>query len=270
MLPTATILVALALADPPGHKDPPTKAVLAAITERGRSLAGYDAACWHASDAVQAQNPKEGSVVRYIARKTKKGWSVAFGRLDDKRDKFLVTYEANPGQKPDEFLVRAFDPPREETGFLRSAARAIEVVLQDFVEHFRGERRRYNVAVIPAEKSQLWVYLVPAPTKHGVWPLGGDVRYLMSPEGTKIVEKRPLHNSIIENEPPPEGDSQRPVMGMHTHVLDDIPEDTDVFHVLTRKPTVPEMIATQRFVYQVGVDGIIKYVGTTKEVLKTK
>jgi hypothetical protein len=270
MLPAIIILATIALVDPPGHKDPPTKEVLAGITERGRSLAAYDAACWHASDAVQAQHPKEGSFVRYIAHKTTKGWSVAFGRLDDKGDRFLVAYEANPGPKPDEFPVRAFEPPREDTGFLRSAARAIEVVLQDFVKHFRGERRPYNVAVIPAEKGQLWVYLVPAPTKPGVWPLGGDVRYLMSPEGIKIVEKRQLHNSIIENEPPPEGDPQRPVMGMHTHVLDDIPEDTDVFHVLTRKPAVPEMIATERFVYQVGVDGVITYVGTTEEVLKAK
>jgi hypothetical protein len=47
-------------------------------------------------------------------------------------------------------------------------------------------------------------------------------------------------------------------------------EDTDVFHVLTRKPAVPEMIATERFVYQVGVDGVITYVGTTEEVLKAK
>ena len=97
MLATVTVLALLALADPPERKEPPSKQELAAITERGRDLAGYDAAAWHASDAVQAKQPKEGSVVRYIARKTPKGWVVAFGRLDEARDKFLIAYEASQG-----------------------------------------------------------------------------------------------------------------------------------------------------------------------------
>ena len=76
------------------HKEPPSKDELAAITERGRELAGYDAAAWHASDALQMKEPKEGSVVRYIARETDKKWTVAFGRLDEKQEQFLIAYEA--------------------------------------------------------------------------------------------------------------------------------------------------------------------------------
>ena len=72
MLATLTALTVITLFDPPERKEPPTKEELAAITDRGRDLAGYDAAAWHASDAVQAKQPKEGSVVRYIARKIDK------------------------------------------------------------------------------------------------------------------------------------------------------------------------------------------------------
>ena len=43
------------------------------------------------------------------------------------------------------------------------------------------------VAVLPAEKDQFWVYVLPAPTKAGVWPLGGDVRYRISPDGAKVA-----------------------------------------------------------------------------------
>jgi hypothetical protein len=39
-----------------------------------------------------------------------------------------------------------------------------------------------------------------------------------------------------------------------------VPEDTDVFHVLARKPSLPEWIATKSFVYQIQPDGSIKYV----------
>ncbi len=265
----AVALTLAACADPEALKEPPSEAELTAITRRGRDLAGYDAAAWHASDAVMVKEPKPGSVGGYIARKTGKGWVVAFGRLDEKKAKYLIAYEAAQGNRPEEFAVEAFDPPKADTGFFRSAARAIETALKDFTEHFEGEQRPYNVAVLPADKGEFWVYLVPAPTKPGVWPLGGDVRYLMSPDGTKVNRKRQLHRSVIENEPPEDGD-QKQVAGVHTHVLAETPEDTDVFHVLTRKPGVPEMIVTKRFVFQVDPDGSIKFLGKAEDVLKTK
>jgi hypothetical protein len=83
------------------------------------------------------------------------------------------------------------------------------------------------------------------------------------------VSKRQLHKSVIEVEPPKDKDNQQ-VAGIHTHVLDDTPEDTDVFHVLTRKPAVPEMIMTKQFVFQVNPDGSIKYVGKSEDMLKEK
>lgn len=267
MLATVTVFALIALADPPDPKKPPTKDELSAITERGRNLAGYDVAAWHASDALQAKDIKPGSVVRYIARKTDRGWTVAFGRLDQGKDKFLIAYEAVQGKGPDQFDIKEFDPPKEDSDYFRSAAKAIDVALKDFIEHFEGQQRPYNVAVLPAEKGQFWVYLVPAPTKPDVWPLGGDVRYLMSADGTNIRAKRQLHRSVIENEPPKDKDQQQ-VAGIHTHVLDESPEDTDVFHVLSRKPSVPEMILTKQFVFQVDADGAIKYVGKAEEFLK--
>lgn len=267
MLATLTALALIAFADPPEPKKPPTKEELAAITERGRNLAGYDAAAWHASDALQAKDIKPGSVVRYIARKTDRGWAVAFGRLDEGKDRFLIAYEAVPGKDPDTFDIKEFDPPNEDSDFFRSAAKAIDVALKDFIEHFEGRQRPYNAAVLPAEKGQLWVYLVPAPTKPNIWPLGGDVRYLMSADGTKIRAKRPLHRAVIENEPPKDKDQQQ-VAGIHTHVLDETPEDTDVFHVLSRKPAVPELIRTEHFVFMVEPGGGIKYLGKADEVFK--
>jgi hypothetical protein len=118
MLLIVTAIALVVLADAPARKEPPTKEELTAITERGRDLAGYDAAVWHASDALQAKQPKEGSVVRYIARKSDKGWIVAFGRLDGKQEKFLIAYEATQGDKPDVFGVKEMTPVERGHGVL--------------------------------------------------------------------------------------------------------------------------------------------------------
>lgn len=240
---------------------PASKAELAAITERGRQLAEYDVAAWHATDAVLAMKPAEGSVARYVAKKTDGGWAVAFGRFSESRDKFLVAYEANQGATPREFTAKKHDPLKEDAGFYFSAAKAIDTALADF----RGENRPYNVAVLPAKSNQVYVYVVPAQTKQNVYPLGGDVRYLISPGDSKIVEKRQLHKAIIEFE-----SVGSAAAGFHVAVLDEVPEDTDVFHVLSRKPSVPHLIATRKYVYQIEVDGTIKYLGEAEKILGGK
>jgi hypothetical protein len=148
----------------------------------------------------------------------------------------------------------------QDTGFFLAAAKALETALHDF----RGPDRPYNAAVLPAPLGQLYVYMVPAQTENGVYPLGADVRYLISSDGGAIVEKRQLHKGIIPNGGPiPAGATQ--VGGVHSHVLSNVPEDTDVFHVLTRKPSMPETIVTQIAIYEVSVDGSIKIVQRMKK-----
>lgn len=242
------------------RNSPGSNAELAEITERGRALAAYDVAAWHATDAVQAMSPAEGSVARYVAKKTDNGWTVMFGRFNEKRDKFLIVYEATQGASPVEFNVKKYDPPKEDTGFYFFGAKAIETAIADF----KGENRPYNAVILPALSDQMYVYIVPAQTKNGIYPLGGDVRYLISKDGSKIIGKRQLHKTILEFQV-----TENTEAGFHTAVLDDIPEDTDVFYVLSRKPSVPEWIATQKYVYIIKPDGTIQYLMTTEAFQKT-
>jgi len=81
--------------------------------------------------------------------------------------------------------------------FILRQRTAIETALQDF----RGEQRPYYVAVLPAPSERLYVYVLPAQTKAGVSPLGGDVRYLITADDRRIAEKQQLHKSIIEISP---------------------------------------------------------------------
>ena len=224
---------------------------LAAITERGRLLHEYDQAAWHASDAVQMANPKNVEGQRYIARKENGKWTVLFGKLNEDRSRFGISYEADEQATLRQFAVRQEPVERQDEGFFLYAARAIEAAMKDF----GASNRHYNVAVLPAPADQLYVYLYPAQTKARVYPLGGDVRYLMSADGTKILEKRQMHKTIIETA---SQSGKKSVAGFHTHVLSDQPEDTDVFHVLTQDPPLPEMVVTPHFTYQVKTDGTIQ------------
>lgn len=233
-----------------GASSKPSTAELAAITTRGRLLAEYDTAAWHATDAVLATTPKEKSSGRYIGHKTDSGWVVDFGRLSASGDKFLVAHEAI--QAGEQYTVRSFDPAREDVGWNLAAAKAIETAMQDF----QGANCPYNVAALPAEGQGIYVYLYPAQVKEGVYPLGADVRYQISPDGTKITEKRQMHKSIIETAPA--STDMKVEAGYHTHVLSDVPEDTDVLLVLTRRPRVPEFVGTtSKYVYTIGIDGNI-------------
>jgi hypothetical protein len=243
------------------RSSPPTESELKEITERGRQLAAYEVAMVQATAAVAALKPPEGSIVSFIARKTDIGWQVVFGRIGENKDKFLITYEAIqvPGLS---FVAKKYKKPKEDTAFYLFAATAMDTAVLDFV----GEKRPYSVAVLPGPSEQLYVYIIPTVVKPGVYPLGGDARYLMSKDGTKIVEKRYLHKSVIEFTSPV--NPQQTGAGFHTAVLDDIPEDTDVYHVLSRKPSVPEWVATNQYVFQIDPDGSIKYVTTRDQFLK--
>lgn len=227
------------------------EADLASISERGILLAGYDAAASHATDAIMALHPPEGTVNRYIARKSPRGWIVAFGRLNPTKDKFLVAYEAIQTEIPFRFEIRKYEPFRQDDGFNLAAVRGAETALKAF----RGVEHPYNIAVLPAKPQGLFVYIYPAQVKAGVYPFGADVRFRMSADGTAIIAMRQLHKTLIESIP---GDSPGKFAGgYHVHILSDQPEDTDVLLVLSRKPRTPESVVAGSHLFRISENGLI-------------
>jgi hypothetical protein len=81
------------------------------------------------------------------------------------------------------------------------------------------------------------------------------VRYHVSPDGTKITEKRQMHKTIIESVTARTDITVK--VGYHSHVLSEVPEDTDVFLVLTRKPQVPEVVVAGAYMFTIDVNGKI-------------
>ena len=231
-----------------------SSADLKATTARGRLLAEYDVAAWHATDAVEALKPDHAAAPIYLAHKVGGKWEVAFGRMSPKEDSFLVVYRAAEGATPDAFTAKTVAPPAEDRGFYFDAARAIQTATKDF----GNPGRPYNHYVLPSENGQLYVYFLPAQTAQGVYPLGGDVRYTVTLDGSTIANKRQMHKTIIEKKNSlPEG--QQLAAGYHTHVLNNAIEDSDVFHVLTRLPSIPEIVGTaDKHMYEIQTDGSIQ------------
>jgi hypothetical protein len=227
----------------------PTAADLQAITARGKLLAEYDVAAWHATDVVQDLKPEKGATRYYIASKTDRGWVVVFGRLNDAHDKFLTVYQASEGTKPEFFTAKEFDPPQESADFYLYAAKAFGAALKDL----GAVNRPYNAYAIPSENGQLYVYLLPAPTDERPHPLGGDVRYTFTADGTTMLVKRQMHKTVLDTTY-----GEKTVAGYHVHVLTLSPEDSDVFFVLSRKPRIPEYVGTQdKKIYVIQTDGTI-------------
>lgn len=223
--------------------------LLAGITARGRELAAYDVAAWHATDAVEALPGKRSPINAFIARTDSNGrWVVSFGLLTEARDTFYRAYEAIQGDTPEQFSVKVHSLPEPMTGYERAAAAALRLG----IDTFGTVQRPYNAYVIPAPGGEWWVYLLPAQTQWGVYPHGGDVRYRVSPDGATILETHRMHNTVIDRQMP---DSA--VSGMHTAVVDTLPEDSDVFLVLSRAPRKPEYVVSDCCIYAVQLDGRI-------------
>jgi hypothetical protein len=239
---------------------PPSTDSLDAISRRGRTIAEVDHVTWLGAGAMTSLVSAPDSVRRLIARRTNGGWEVAAGALSDDQSAYLIAELATPGMQANQWASSLFEPARPDTDYFAHAARAIEASLTMFRP---VERRLYIATVVPAEDGPWWlVYLYPAPTTAGVWPRGGDMRFRVSADGRVVTEARRLHETIAEysvrtarSATAKAGEGQPAVSG-------NVPEDTDVLHVIQRRPALPELMTAGRFQYRIDVDGSIRLLGT--------
>ena len=251
-------MVSAALARGAGAQNAATQQQLDEISARGRALAGYQHAAWTASMQLLATNPDPWQVQRYVAYHADSGWVVAFGRVNAERDTFYVSHIAIPaavnGQRVDStFEFQTFGAPGPDTDYLVRAARAMDVATMTL----GVTARAYSAAAIPNEKGEWLVYLTPSADAANVWPLGDDVRYRVSPDGLRVLETHRMHVGMVEASRGMGGGDARLVAKGSGKALRDLPEDTDVFHVLMNRPATAEVVVTPRHRYRIDVDGSI-------------
>jgi len=236
----------------------PTADSLAAITRRGQAIAQYDRIAWLATGAMTLPLSQQDGIRRLIAHRTDRGWEVALGQLSETGTEFLVSTIATPGMQKT-WASQPFDPPLPDTGYFARAGRAIEAALVMF---HPVVRRPYIATVIPAADGPWWwVYVYPSPLQEGIWPRGGDMRFRVSADGRVITESRRLHEEITEYSVRTARMTASTADGQSI-VTGNTPEDTDVFHILQRRPALPELITAGKYRYRIDVDGRITMLGT--------
>lgn len=235
------------------HASAPSMDSLAAITRRGRTLALTDSVARLGRDAMTSLPVPDDSIVRLIVRRSEHGWEVAAGRLSDDQRIFLITEISTPGIEPNRWAATIFEDPAVDTGYFANAARAIETSISMFR---RSSSHLYMAMAIPAEERPWWlVYLFPASGGNGVWPRGGDMRFRVSADGRVITESRRLHESVREYSV---RTGRSGAAAGVPFVIGDTPEETDVLHVMQRRPALPEIMRAGPFRYRIDVDGTIR------------
>ena len=249
-----TAMAAKPTASGPAAAVLPSRDSLAAISRRGRALAVHDSIAWLGADAMTSLSLPPDSIRRLIVRRTDVGWEVAAGVLSDDGAAYLLAELATPGIQA-AWASRLFEPPQPDTAYFARAARAIETSIEMFN---RPAARPYIATAIPADDGPWWlVYLYPAPLVSGSWPRGGDMRFRVSADGRIVTESRKLHESITEYDVR----TARPASALFDReslVSGDTPEDTDVFHVLQRRPAIPELMLAGKYRYRIDVDGTVR------------
>jgi hypothetical protein len=230
----------------PGESPAGSKVDFAGITARGRALYAYDQAAWRGTDAIFALKPDTKGLAHYICTETPSGWVVVFPMWNAAHDQLVVMYEAR--EKDGKFVARKLDEPAPADSEQVAKERALELAIAEFPK----PNRPYNTAILPRPDGNFFVYLYPGQTRKNVWPIGGDLRYVISADGKTVVERRRLHNAILDMET---RTSQKG--GYHTHAITDVPEDTDVLYVLNRRPSMPEFVGTAKQIFEIDKDGNI-------------
>jgi hypothetical protein len=241
----------------------PEQSMLDEISRRGKLLFDYDKYCAVCTDVLLAKaKPEPGRAPMYIGMQLPSGdWNFAFGKLNEGKTEFEIAYSVSMG--PEKLpVLKTHEKPVVDTDAFLKRARAID----SCAVKTKRTAASMNYAVLPASEGSFWVYFYPATSEPHVYLLGGDVRYLVSPDGKQVTETRQMHKSILSW--PNRGDNaaasapQELKAGVHSAIVDDRPEDTDVMHVLMRVPRVPEFVGTKNWIYVIETNGSIKLFST--------
>ena len=163
--------------------EPPSDTALAGITARGRLLAAYDVAAWHATDGILALKPTESDLnVSVALRAPDARWTVLVGRVPATKDTFFIRYRATQGEADTAFIVQRYSEGQVLGGLELELAAAVLTAKEDFGDF----QRPYNTYALPATPSGVWVYLCRRKPVRTSSLMVGTFGTILSPEGEQF------------------------------------------------------------------------------------
>jgi hypothetical protein len=191
----------------------------------------------------------------WVTLPTSEGWRVLFVGAPGGTLAALYEVSLEQGAQPEARQIQPAEALDAET-------RARYLAAQSAARHkFKPCSDRHNPVVLPAAllDEQGWlVYLLARSKRPKLLIAGGHQRFIVSADGSAVVEHRPLSKSCLElplDDAPRGG---RVASVMLTHIVQDTPSEAHVF--LSLLHGIPIYVATRRGVWHVSPEGI-EYAG---------
>ena len=204
---------------------------IADAASRGRLIHEFDRAAWVSSDALMAAVPKDqlSGVGGYVVEASE-------------AQSLRVTYYRGSAAAAQAFFVadvRGGKVVRKEllaTPISLSPDQAVLARARE-VAGVRARERSYkpctpapfNTVVVPSRQGgPVAVYLLSAQKDAGTYPMGGNYRVIVAPDG-QVLTSRPYSVSCVNLTVPKLPDGAKPVGLIVTHLLDPVPTEIHVF-----------------------------------------
>jgi hypothetical protein len=250
-------------------QDTPSKEEIGKIEDRGREIASYEKAAIKSTDLLLASKPDKSKLGSYLAVKQNNNWLVYFGKNTDKDFEIQYIYFCPEGRFSE---MKGLNQSEIEKGIKQSFPENLYQLAKDIDVAFKSiasdaKFPRYNTNVFREEDDTITVYLTPGnedPKIIGI--LGGDFKISVSKDASEVIRKEKLHASYLKLTTPP-----KDVAGSYeTHVLGDLPTETDVALIILNPVLAPHFITGKTWMSKIDADGKITILGRTEGVLKDR
>ncbi len=167
----------------------------------GLAIYEQDVASAMATDVLLAAGilPGDGSIRGWVTMPRGEGSLVLFVSQRDGVPSVTHEVALDPGESP---LLKKVEPPRALEGEALARYRSRTTALS---ARFEACSRTYNPVVLPASglgKEGWLVYLLAATTDPGVIVQGGHHRFVISPDGTRVLEQMAMSIGCRAGRPP--------------------------------------------------------------------
>lgn len=235
---------------------------LGMIELRGRQIAEYERVALKAAELLPPGRPDLERLENYVAIKEPGIWRVYFGKVSDDGGKFNAAYiYFCPADSFDQMQLQGAD--QEISGEILELARAVRLAVHSIAGPMQFPR--YNTDVFREQDGTITAYLLPGNEKPGIAVLGGDFKFLISKDGTRVIKKSKLHKEAMEI--PLTGNSE----AFNKHLSDSsLPAETDVAFVLLYPILASHYVVGPKWMSRIDSDGKIYILGESSKLLKNK